>query len=292
MSQEVDQAELTEYPLQNAGVAIVAKDSSTQQDLVVMYYDFVETVVTRLMRSMALPFALKDDFMSAGALGLVEAAGRFNPERGTDFKIFAFLRIRGAVIDYLRSSCELSGGAYRMLRSLSAAHELREQELECKQTKPLARAPSKTRRAGQVIDFLAKSALAFSLCGVDAAATQSVVETPEHSLEKKQASEELRHLVATLPEKERLIIEQHYFHDRSLVDIAENSAGLSKSWVSRLHDRALGLLREKIAEVRRTAELPKGPSAITGRDDSAATKRVRRRDRSRSRRGRGKSRPK
>jgi DNA-directed RNA polymerase specialized sigma subunit len=61
-------------------------------------------------------------------------------------------------------------------------------------------------------------------------------------------------LVATLPEKERMIIEQHYFHDRSFVEIANNYAGLSKSWVSRLHDRALSILRAKmVASVDRGA---------------------------------------
>jgi RNA polymerase sigma factor for flagellar operon FliA len=52
--------------------------------------------------------------------------------------------------------------------------------------------------------------------------------------------------VATLPEKERTIIEQYYFHDRKFSDIATQSAGLSKSWVSRLHDRALATLKERM----------------------------------------------
>jgi RNA polymerase sigma factor (sigma-70 family) len=51
-----------------------------------------------------------------------------------------------------------------------------------------------------------------------------------------------------LPEKERIIIEQYYFHDLTLSEVAQQYAGLSKSWVSRLHDRALGMLREKLVE--------------------------------------------
>ncbi len=289
MSQDGEQVELREHRLQSGTSCALVKDGNTQADLITTYYGFIETVVVRLMRSMRLPFAMKDDFMSAGALGLVEAAGRFNPERGTNFKIFAFLRIRGAVIDYIRSSCELSGRAYRTVRSLSAAQELREAQLDSQsRVNPLA---SKLQRSGQAIEFLSKAAVAFSLYGADTSGLNDTVETPEYSLEKKQVSEEIQELVATLPDKERLIIEQHYFHDRSLVDIAENSAGLSKSWVSRLHDRALGLLREKIEEVRRATESPKGISAVGSGGTRTAGKRLRGRNRSRPRRGRGKSRP-
>jgi RNA polymerase sigma factor for flagellar operon FliA len=289
MSQDVEQQSgLSEHMLTDCVGSVEAEATLSQHDLITTYYGFVETVVVRLMRAMGLPFALKDEFMSAGALGLVEAAGRFKPERGTPFRIFAFLRIRGAVIDHIRSSCELSGEAYRMFRSLAAAQELREIELDNHGTvSPFA---SKAHKAGRAIEYLSKTALAFSLYGTPPEATPTAAETPEQELEKKQSSKQIHDFVATLPAKERIIIEQHYFHDRSLVEIADNYAGLSKSWVSRLHDRALGLLREKIEEARREL-LPH--SSVSGSDSASgrlARKRLRGRDRARSRRGRGKSR--
>jgi ABC-type nitrate/sulfonate/bicarbonate transport system ATPase subunit len=79
---------------------------------------------------MGLPQRHRDDFISAGLLGLVEAAGRFDAGRGSDFRAFAFLRIRGAVIDHIRASCEISGYAYQVLKALESAQELRTQSLE------------------------------------------------------------------------------------------------------------------------------------------------------------------
>lgn len=214
--------------------------------LIEQYKDFVEVVVTRLIRSMGLPLALKEDFISAAFLGLIEAAGRFDASRGLDFRSYAYLRIRGAVVDYIRSACVLSGHAYRKLRALEAAQELREQALN--DSEGACGRPSPR----QSLKHIEKAALSFKLAAVSQDESEPSIQddtTPEDVLEKKQESQKIRSIVATLPEKERTIIEQYYFHDRKLVDVAEQFAGLSKSWVSRLHDRALEMLREKLSEV-------------------------------------------
>ena len=76
--------------------------------------------------------------------------------------------------------------------------------------------------------------------------------TPADEIEKqvdsKRNSKKIREIVATLPEKERTVIEQYYFRDRKLTEIASQLTGLSKSWVSRLHDRALVMLKQKFEE--------------------------------------------
>jgi RNA polymerase sigma factor for flagellar operon FliA len=193
---------------------------------------------------------MRDEFVSAGLYGLVEAAGRFDPERGERFKTFAFLRIRGAVIDYVRSTCELSPRAYRRLRALEAAQLLREQQLTRRSDAQLSESHIKGSSAKEGMEYLERVAIAFKLLGHEGeedaqTATQERYD-PERNLDKKRRSERLRELVATLPEKERIIIEQHYFHDRKFVEVAEQFAGLSKSWVSRLHDKAIDTLRQKI----------------------------------------------
>ncbi len=218
-----------------------------QHALVHEYQKYVDLVVGHLMRSMALPLTLKEDFMSAGFLGLVEAAERFDPKRGYEFRAYAFLRIRGAVIDHIRNSCEISRHAYRTLKSLESAQELRESELE--RLDP----DEKRREAKRVaaLAYLTKSATAFKLASAAVDQEQELEESPDNPetlLNFKRESKKIRHLVATLPEKERTIIEQYYFNDRNFTEIARSHSGLSKSWVSRLHDRALELLREKIVE--------------------------------------------
>lgn len=227
-------------------VALSPQALEDRNVLVERFYGYVDVVVSRLIRSMRLPLAMKDEFMSAGLFGLIEAAGRFKPERGLDFKSFAFLRIRGAVIDYIRTSCDLTGYAYRRLRALEIAQHLREVQLEGRGVGKHAR-PDECEEG---IDYLERVAVIFRLASrteeEEAEAPEQEAFNQERIFERKRSSAMIREIVATLPEKERIIIEQHYFQDRKLVDVAEQFAGLSKSWVSRLHDRAIEMLREKI----------------------------------------------
>jgi RNA polymerase sigma factor for flagellar operon FliA len=217
-----------------------------RDQLIHEYHEFVETVVVRLSRAMRLPSALRDEFISAGYFGLIEAASRFDSSRGPDFRSYAFLRIRGAIIDYIRSSCELSGEAHRTLQALEAAHELR--EFSCTRRTLLDSAVHETECSR---GYLEKSALIFALSKSAERRSDDLRQdllNPEQILLKKRYSEKIRSIVATLPEKERTIIEQYYFHDRKFVEVAAQFAGLSKSWVSRLHDRALEILRDKLSE--------------------------------------------
>lgn len=224
--------------------------TARRNELIEQYQGFVEIVVTRLIRSMGLPLALKDDFTSAAFLGLIEAAGRFDASRGLDFRSYAHLRIRGSVVDHIRSSCELSGHEYRKFRALEAVQEMRESELLDKETKKTSGAEP-LARSRKALHTLEKGAIAMKLASVSHEQDKDDRQddtNPEEVLEKKQEFQKIRSIVATLPEKERTIIEQYYFHDRKLVDVAAEFAGLSKSWVSRLHERALEMLREKLSE--------------------------------------------
>jgi RNA polymerase sigma factor for flagellar operon FliA len=216
-------------------------------DLLARYGAFVEGIVSRLMHTMHLPQTLREDFIAAGYLGLVEAASRFDPLKGGEFRSYAFPRIRGAVVDHIRASCEVSGKAYRMLRALEIAQEIRlHQEIA-----PQSGGVTARTRAGQAIDTLSKSAVAFSLVrGSDEALAveDDGQNNPERILQDKQQNQKIHQALATLPERERTIIEQYYFRDKKLVEVAEQYSGLSKSWVSRLHDRALEMLRNSLLE--------------------------------------------
>lgn len=225
----------------------IPSEAGERDALIEQYHDFVEGLVSRLIRAMALPQRHREDFIAAGFLGLVEAAGRFDASRGSDFKSFAYLRIRGAVIDHIRAACDLSGYAYQMLKALEGAQEMRERSLEDRSSHALRRGSA----GADAVTLLSKSAIALALSGASAEFSQlakDAASDPESELHKKQLSKKIRSALATLPEKERTIVEQYYFRDLTLHQVAEQYSGLSKSWVSRLHDRALEMLRDKLVQ--------------------------------------------
>lgn len=221
---------------------------NTRNKLVEEYADFAELVVVRIARSMRLPLTSKDEFLSAAFLGLLEAASRYDPSRCREFKAFAYIRMRGAIIDYIRSSCELTGYAYNKFKALEAAQEIRELELE----NGASIERRSESRLGDATSYLERIAVAFKLSTEkkeeEDEAEAEDTQNPEIVLQRKQKIRKIRSILATLPEKERTIIEQYYFQDRKLTEIAEHSSGLSKSWVSRLHERALEMLRERMSD--------------------------------------------
>ena len=219
---------------------------SKRDSLITRYQPYVHGLVGKMIQAMSLPPECQGEFVSAGYMGLVEAAERFDPTSNADFKTYAYLRIRGAVIDYIRENSELSGKAYRCAKALAAVQHLRESE---SREAPKGGEPPKL---AEVLDFAARGALMYRLSFGDSDSdlvdVQSNDASVEQALEQRQEREKIRTLVATLPEKERSIVEDYYLKEKSFVEIAHESEGMSKSWISRLHSRALQLLKERILE--------------------------------------------
>jgi len=226
-----------------------------RDELIERFQPFVSNVVGHMVRQMGLPNTQFEEYVGAGYLGLVEAATRFNPKVDSDFKRYAFLRIRGSIIDAIRQTSELSGRSYRMSKAMRAAHELREEmfEEERNHVSKSKNVDQKRVELAKILNYAAKSALTTRLCfddiGESATELQSS-ENPETKIEQNQEHEGIRKYLATLPEKERLVIHEYYFNDKSFSEIMEQHGGHSKSWVSRLHSRGLELLQRAILKER------------------------------------------
>ena len=239
--------------------------SRKQRDaLIAQYAKYVENVVGHLIRKMGLPSHLFDELVSSGYMGLVEAASRYNPNEDTDFKSYAYLRIRGSIIDSIRSCSELSGKGYKLAKALQAAHDLREQEFEERNKKVSSSgAQRKREELAKALDFGSKGVLAYRLCveDVDEEISEQIREdTPEAALIDREQSELFSRLVETLPEKERLIIQEYYFNDKPFKQIVDENGNMQKAWVSKLHARALELLRRSYFEAM-AEQTPTSPRA-------------------------------
>lgn len=209
-----------------------------RDQLIEEYRKLVSSIARCLLDKLSLPIAVREDIESAGYLGLVEAADRFDSSTGVPFSQFAAIRIRGAMIDWIRASSHLTGRAYRMAKALKGVTELRE-EVELNSIEG-------------VLEFAFQGALTFQLSMSEVVEEVEALHDPgldpEEELLLKKTQEVLKEIVSELPEKERSIVELYYFHGKTFLEISHHESALSKGWISRLHARALEMIREKLLE--------------------------------------------
>ena len=218
--------------------------------------NYARFLVVRMVQLMGLPSRYIDEFVAAAYLGLVEAAERFDHRNDTNFKSFAYLRIRGAVIDSIRANSELTGTAYKYARALQAIQDLGEAEgLSGSEA-----TADPAAELGRLLEYAASGALAFKLSMSDAEReVEELVDmdqTPEEQLRSKELRGVFNQLLSELPPQERAVMRGIYVEGKSMGEVGEGlGKGRSKSWVSRLHARGLAMVKQKYLELLETDEI-------------------------------------
>src|SRR5438477_9046994 len=109
--------DLRKEPNYPTWVRLRSGDRSARDELVVKYAPLVKYVIGRM--AISLPAAMdSDDVLSAGTIGLLHAVDRFDPDQGVRFETYALQRIRGAIIDSIRSLSPISRAGVRRARLL------------------------------------------------------------------------------------------------------------------------------------------------------------------------------
>ena len=186
------------------------------------------------------------DLMSAGAMALVRSARSFDDAKGVPFARYASMRIRGALVDELRSMDWVPRGARRRARTVADVSDML--------TSKLGRTPTKVEIAQamgiSVEEVHAAHADAdtriLSMDAFDGAVADMVVDSTVGPLEALVNSEQIEYLragIECLPEKLAYVVDQLFFHDRPVVELAEEM-GLTRSRISQLRTEALALLKE------------------------------------------------
>lgn len=217
----------------------------------------------------------RDELARAGALGLVEAARRYDDSRGVPFDRFAAQRIRGAILDAVRAA----DWAPRSVRTLARKLEMVEQRLATE----LGRVPNSVEMAealGMTRDELSRLqdrmfrsvVLALEhevnddtdedLTLVDVLCDRSSVE-PLEELESRELHSYLRDAVGLLPERHRLVIVGYFLEGRTSLELAR-FLGVTESRVSQLRSEALAMLKEGI-EAQYTGQPTSDPAQSVGR---------------------------
>lgn len=233
----------------------------SREALVEEHISLVRFLAMRL--SAKLPPSIEvDDLVGAGMLGLIDAADKFDPSRGIRFRTYAERRVRGAILDHLRSLDWAPRSLRRRARELESAHS----ELE--------RAHGRAVDASEVAAFLEipidelqnlvseiNSVQVASLhAGVDASGEQAGANDPIHSVpapaehspfsvyEREELRARLAAAVDLLPEKERLVISLYYVEELTMKEIG-TVIGVNESRVSQIHSKAIGRLRSSLVHL-------------------------------------------
>lgn len=191
-----------------------------------------------------------ENLESAGMLGLVEAARRFDESRGVDFKAFAAIRIRGAIYDEARRNCPLPQEVMQRVMQVAKAQE---QLPSSTSIDDLAAETGLTH--DEVVDALVAMPLIRiqSLDQVLDDPTRHSESSPEASVERAEQKRLLADAIAALPERERLVVTLYYMEDLRLKEIGE-VLKLSESRVSRLLAAAQFQLRTYVGICRNGAK--------------------------------------
>ena len=214
--------------------------------------DLVDVIARQVARELGRLVEL-EDLRSMGHQGLLEAARRFDESRGSSFRRFANYRVRGAMIDGVRKGAPLPRRAHARLRSLEAALLVSEAAAEDappgSATTMLDARASEQRLSDHLADMA--TAMAMGLLAVPARGDDGepsaldIGETPEEALEHAELRQLVLQALEDLPEDERTLVRRHYLEGERFDHVA-TSLGLSKSWGSRLHTRAIARLTKRL----------------------------------------------
>ncbi|HLV19498.1 MAG TPA: sigma-70 family RNA polymerase sigma factor [Polyangiaceae bacterium] len=214
--------------------------------------DLVDILAKQVARSVGRASEL-DDLIAYGREGLLDAARRFDASRGVPFRAYANYRVRGAIIDGVRAMARLPRRIHERLGGLQAAVHYGQGVFEDVLSAPTTPGAGVAQAEQALADHMAAMATAIAVGFVAEAARGEEGEltsvAPELDPERALGQAELLHLVrgaiSDLPAEEAELVRRHYLEGERFDKVAAE-LGLSKSWASRLHSRAIARLSKRL----------------------------------------------
>ena len=234
------------------------EDPRARERLVLAYAPLVKYVAGRM--SSGLPAHVEEaDLISYGLLGLISSIERFEPAREIRFETFAITRIKGSIIDELRSLDWVPRSVRAKAREIERANAKLEHQLQ--------RAPTDQEMADTLeitVDEFQEALVRISNTSVvaldelwtvsDASGDQvSLLDTiqdpdavdPAEEMDITDMKDRLADAIARLPEREKLVVALYYYENLTLREIGE-VLGVTESRVSQLHTKAVLRLKSRL----------------------------------------------
>ena len=234
--------------------------TENREEVIIQYSPMIKYVANRI--AMRLPPHIEvDDLISVGVLGLMDAITKYDSSRGAKFKTYAEFRVRGAILDELRSMDWVP----RSIRQKASKVDKVVQGLQAK----LRRTPEDeevAKEMGLSLDQFhetlneTKSIPIFSLedLGIakESGDQQSLLDClagkadadPQTQVRLVELKEIIAKAIDTLPEKERLMVSLYYYEELTMKEIGA-VLDITESRVSQIHSKAVYRLRTKLKAI-------------------------------------------
>ncbi|HPA44563.1 MAG TPA: FliA/WhiG family RNA polymerase sigma factor [bacterium] len=227
------------------------------------YIHLVKYVINRLLSASHIESEVLDydDLFSCGVMGLLAALDNFDLSRNVKFITYAIPRIRGSIIDELRSVDWIPRSLRQRVNQLQATFQEVEQELQRPATD--TEVADRLGVDSAVLSGLLQDASRAALLSLDeilrisdeSSATRGEMtpaadtEDPRRQIQKEEIVEVLTIAIENLPEKERLVVVMYYNEELTLREIGE-VLGVTESRVCQLHTKAMMRLRGRLTSIQ------------------------------------------
>ena len=240
------------------------KSNKTARDtLIVQYIYLVRYAVGRVKVSLPATISI-EDIAGYGVEGLINAIERFSPQKNTRFETYALIRIRGSILDRIRSQDFLPRSVRKKIKDIKQAAEILKQQL--------GRTPTTTEIANyldmepeKVSQIMSEDVVVTSIYDKRGSSEDSmeIIDTiedsnklnPQEQMEEKNVKTDLQRALHRLPERERVLMVLYYQENMTMKEIGE-TLGMSESRVCQLHAQSIMKLKNILNE-NRTSRLQK-----------------------------------
>ena len=229
-------------------------DVAYRERLIEHYLYLVKIALGRFIYTLP-SYIGREDLESYGIIGLLQAFERYKPEKGLKFETYALSRIRGAVLDYLRSLDPMTRGQRKKFKEVMASwHQLQSEKGKEPTLEELSNEMGISIQDISWIIEQNRSGIFFSLeqekgedgreLGDDIADERPAF-NPQEVLENKELIEYLGKIIDELPERERLCISLYYYEGLTLREIGQ-ILGVGEPRVSQILSQTIIKLRSKM----------------------------------------------
>jgi RNA polymerase sigma factor for flagellar operon FliA len=232
---------------------------NVKEKIVLEHTALIRYIVNRI--AVRLPSHIDlDDLHNTGVIGLMDAIDKYNPDKNCKFKTYAEFRIKGAILDQLRSLDWVPRSIRQKSRRLEQAYSEVEQRL--------GRSATENEIADSLgiqleeFHYLVNQVRGISMVNLDELRASGdsdqpmygdifedvKAENPFASLKTRELRQAVAECIGDLPEKERLVISLYYYEDLNMKEIG-NVLGITESRVCQIHTKAVARLRSKLRAV-------------------------------------------